>query len=351
MIPFDLLIGLVLIPLLLFVSAVLVASEIALVAVRRTELDELVEQGRGDAAAARALIDRIDQPIAAIQVGITSIGLLLGWLGESTIAYALRPHLGSGLLSHALAGGAILTALMALQVTLAELTPKALALRFPLRVALLVARPLRLLSWLLGPIVWLLNGVAALVLRPFGIPTQPLRRHYSVHELAQLVDETARAGVLEAGQADVVQKVFGLEGRTAGEIMVPLERVGMIDVAWPQERVLDAVVAGAHTRMPVFAGERTQIIGLLNTKDLFAQYRRAGGVDVRAILRPMPTIPREARVGAELERFRRRRLHMAVVTEGEAPLGIVTLEDMLEEIVGEIEDEHDRREGPRQGCA
>ncbi|MGE0707454.1 MAG: hemolysin family protein [Planctomycetota bacterium] len=338
--------GLIVIPLLLLVSAVFVAAEIALVAVRRTELEELVSQGRRDATAAKALKEDIEKPIAAIQIGITSLGLLLGWVGESSVADALRPHLGSGALAHTLAGVAILVALTALQVTLGELAPKAVALRHPRRVALLVARPLRLFSRLVGPAVWLLNGGAALVLRPFGIPTQPPRRHYSLHELALLVDETKQAGGLRAEQAEVVQKVFRLAGKTAEEVMVPLERVGMIDLEWPQDRVLDAVVAGAHTRMPVFEGDRSRIVGLVNTKDLFAQYRRSGEVRVREVLRPLVSLPREARLEEELERFRRQRLHLALVQDpGEAPVGMVTLEDMLEEIVGEIEDEHDRR-GP-----
>ncbi len=345
MIDSDLLIGLVIIPLLLLVSAVFVASEIALVAVRRTELDELVKQGRRDAAAARALVDHIDKPIAAIQVGITSIGLLLGWFSESTIADALRPHLGSGVLSHLLAGGAILVVLTALQVSLGELTPKAVALRYPRRVALLVARPLRLFSRALAPGVWALNGVAALVLRPFGIPAQLPRRHYSVHELALLVDETTQAGVLEAEQAEVLHKVFRLKGKTIQDIMVPLERVGMIDRGWPLDRTLDAVVEGAHTRMPVFEGERTRIVGVVNTKDLFAQYRRTGSVELSAVMRPMIAVPPDARVEEELQWLRKHRLHMALVKDGEVSLGIVTLEDILEEIVGEIEDEHDRR-GP-----
>ena len=348
----DLLVGALVIPALLLLSAALVAAEIALVAVRRTELDESVAAGRPGARAARALVEHLDRPIAAIQLGITSIGLLLGWFSEASLADAVRPHLGSSAASHALAGALILVSLTALQVVLGELVPKAVALQHPRAVALLVAPPLRLFSRLLAPAVWALNGAAALVLRPFGSPVTPARRSYSVHELALLVDETTQAGALRAEQAEVVLKVFRLTGKTARDIMVPLERVGMLELGWSSEQILDAVVRGAHTRMPVCElGQRTQVKGLVNSKDLFRQYSRAGSVRLEEILRPIATISPQARVEEELQRFRQLRLHMALVHDGQVPLGIVTLEDMLEEIVGEIEDEHDRGSGgiPRAG--
>lgn len=338
----DLLIGLLSVPILLLVSAILVGAEIAIVTVRRTELDEMVQEGRRGATAARALVDQLDRAIAAIQVGITAIGLLLGWVSESTIADAVRPHVGSGAVSHALAGGAILVLLTCLQVILGELAPKAVALQHARRVALLVAGPLLVFSRVLRPVVWVLNGGAALVLRPLRIPMKPTRRSYSVHELAILVDETSQAGALRAEQADVVQNVFLLTGKTVRDAMVPLERVGMLDLRWPSDQVLTAVIAGAHTRMPVYDGERARIVGLINTKDLFGQFRRTGAVELGEILRPLSSLSPDARVAEQLHHFRRHRLHMALVKEGATPLGILTLEDILEEIVGEIEDEHDK---------
>lgn len=346
-------IGLLAIPLLLLLSAVLVASEIAFVTLRRAELDDLVQVGRAGAHAARALVDQLERAIAAIQVGITAIGLLLGWLAESSVADLLRPHLARsfpavpGAVSHALAGGLVLVLLTGLQVILGELAPKALALQHPRAVALLVARPLLFFCRAVTPIVWLLNGGAALVLRLVRLrPPPPLARAHSVRELAALVDETHRAGALRAEQAEVLQNVFRLPAKTARDIMLPLERAGMLDLGWPADRVLDAVVEGAHTRMPVFEGQRTRIVGLVNTKDLFRLVRRTGTVDLRQVLRPVPSVSPDAHVEEQLQRFRKGRLHMAVVREGETPVGLVTLEDLIEEVVGDIEDEQDRPPPP-----
>ncbi|MBX3469264.1 MAG: HlyC/CorC family transporter [Planctomycetes bacterium] len=337
--------ALVAIPVLLLLSAVLVSAEIAIVTVRRTELDELARGGDARAAAARAVVERLDLAIASIQIGITSIGLLLGWLGLSRLSEALQavlPGADGGLTSVA-AGGVVLVLLTAVQVVLGELAPKAIALQHPRRVALTLARPLLAFTRALGPLVWLLNGGATLFLRLIRVrPVPPHARAHSVAELAMLVDETQRAGFLAAEQADVLRNVFRLSGRQAREMMVPLERVGVLDLRWPAARVLDAVIAGAHTRMPVCDGERDRLVGLVNTKDLFRALARGGPLDVRAVLRPLTSVDAQARAEDLLRDMRRRRVHLAVVREGTTPLGIVTLEDVLEEIVGEIEDEHDR---------
>lgn len=349
----DLWIGLLAIPLLLLLSAFLVAAEIALVALRRTEVDDLVHAGRSGALATRALIERLDRTIAAVQVGITAIGLLLGWFAESSVAEALQPRLARltpglpGAVSHALAGGAILVVLTGLQVTLGELVPKAVALQHPRAVALLVSRPLLLISRVAAPVIALLNGATTLVLRLIGVREgAPGARTHSLRELAALVDETRRAGALKPEQAEVLLNVFRLSGKTARDVMVPLDRAGMLDLRWPAERVLDVVIACAHTRMPVFDGERARIVGLVNAKDVFRVFRGGGTVDLAAVMRPITFVDGGARVEEQLQRFRARRLHLAIVRQGDVPVGLVTLEDLIEEVVGDIEDEHDPGAGP-----
>lgn len=345
----DLVLGLVAIPLLMLVSAAFVAAEIAMVAVRQTELDELVKEGRTAAVAARAVTHRLDRALAAVQVGITSIGLLMGWFAESSLADAVRPGLARvlpgwhGALAHTLAGGLILVLLTGLQVILGELVPKAIALQHPQAVALLLARPLLYFSQVFAPVVWSLNAGASVVLRLLGVrrPQKETRVH-SVHEIGLLVDQTRQAGAIRPEQAEVVQNVLRLSGRTARGIMVPLDQVGMLDLSWPAERVLERLKAEAHTRMPVYERERTNIVGLVNAKDVFRAWRRTGTVQLGTVMRPITSVPHDARVAEQLECFRAHRLHMAVVEEERHPIGVVTLEDMIEEVVGEIEDEHDR---------
>lgn len=351
----DLLIGVAAIPVLLLVSAAFVAAEIAMVTVRQTELDELVKSGRPAAVAARAVTQRLDHALAAIQVGITSIGLLLGWFAESNLADALRPLVAGalpawhGAVAHVLSGAVIITLLTGLQVILGELVPKAIALQHPRAVALLLARPLLLFSRAFAPVVWVLNAGAALVLRLLGFRrAQALARAHSVHELGLLVDQTREAGALRPEQAVVVQNVFRLSGKTARDIMVPFERVAMLDARWPAERILDSLESGAHTRMPVYEGEPTNIVGLVNAKDVFRAWRRAGALQLRDVMRPITFLAPDARIAEQLESFRAHRLHLAIVGARAQPLGIVTLEDIIEEVVGEIEDEHDRPSSPQR---
>ncbi len=344
----DLWFGLAAIPVLLALSALLVAAEIAFVTLRRAEVDDLVHAGRSGARAARTLVERLDRAIASIQVGITAIGLMLGWFAESAVAETLRPYAARlvpalpGPVAHALAGALILTVLTGLQVTLGELVPKALALEHPRAVALLVSRPLLVFARVVAPVVALLNGATGLTLRLLGVrEAAPASRAHSPRELAALVDETRRAGALRPEQAEVLLNVFRLSGKTARDVMVPLERAGMLDLRWPPERVLDAVIAGAHTRMPVYDGDRARIVGLVNAKDVFRQARAGAAVDLTQVMRPIAFVPADARVEVQLQRFRARRLHLAIVCAGEAPVGLVTLEDLIEEVVGDIEDEHD----------
>jgi CBS domain containing-hemolysin-like protein len=326
-----------------------VAAELALATVRRTELEEAARQGRSGAPAAREAVEHIDRVIAATQLGITIASISLGSLGESTLSELFTPvvvlalgenHLG---VVHGISIAVALALITFLHVVLGELAPKSIAIQRPLPVALLLARPLLLFGRVFRPAIRVLNFAGDLVIRGVGLePVPGHARAHSVEELRMLVDETQQAGLLRPGEAYVLRNVFRLRSKTVADILVPLDRADQIDLRWKPDRILDAVREGAHTRMPVFSGDPSNVVGIVNTKSLFHLYSLAGIVNVYDVMKEPTFVPPEMRIEDLLREFRRHRRHLAVVRpEGGRPIGIVTLEDILEEIVGEIEDEHD----------
>jgi CBS domain containing-hemolysin-like protein len=209
---------------------------------------------------------------------------------------------------------------------------------------LVVAQPLLLFARVAQPALWLMNGAGNRVVRMLGMrPVGSERMVHSVIELGLLIDETREAGVLSAEQAQFVQNVFQFTSRKVAEVMVPLDRMASLELHMPPEKVLDAVREGAHTRMPVYDAEPNNIVGIVNTKDLFHLFSLHGLVVLEDAMYPAPFVRPEDSVATVLRRLKRLKRHMAVVRDDAGKVhGLITLEDVLEEIVGEIEDEHDQ---------
>ncbi len=341
--------GLLSVPALVLLNAFFVAAEFALVAVRRTRVEEMVRQGVSRAGAVRDAVAHLDRSIAATQLGITLASIALGWVGEPALAQLLLPLAGA-VLPAAWAGAAAHTAAVALAFTLltflhvvfGELIPKTLALRAPDRTSLWVAGPLNAFIRLSRPLILAMNGTGNAVLRWAGYRAGPGGAVPSVEELSLLVEDTRRAGVLSGAQAEYVRKVFRLSGKRVGDCMVPRERMAALELRTPPERVLEAVRRGAHTRMPVYDGAVDNVVGVVNTKDLFYLFSLRGVAVLGDALYPPLFLRPDADVAEALELFRRERKQLAVVRDGGGVRGLITMEDILEEIVGEIEDEHDR---------
>jgi CBS domain containing-hemolysin-like protein len=309
----------------------------------------MVKKQRIGALAVRRATSHLDSAIAATQLGITLASLSLGWVGEPAIAHLLDPLLSllplqwSEIASHSLAAIIAFITITFLHVVIGELAPKALALQRPDEISLFVASPLLLFAQVTRPAILLMNGVGNWVVRKLGF--KPVTGHQMVHsveELTLLVEETHRAGVLPADQAEYLRNVFRLSSNCVCDIVVPRERVAALEVNAPEEKVLEAVREGAHTRMPVYKGNFDNIIGIVNTKDLFYLFSLRGVVALVDALYPPVFFSPKMSVAVALREFRRLKKPMAVVKDSNGHvLGIVTLEDVLEEIVGEIEDEHD----------
>jgi CBS domain containing-hemolysin-like protein len=344
--------GLAAVPALVALNGFFVVAEFALVAVRKTRVEEMVGQGVSGAKAVQAAVAHLDHVIAATQLGITLASIALGWIGEPALAGLLQPPLDwllpdewVWLASHTAAVVVAFFLITFLHVVLGELVPKTMALQAPDRSALWIARPLYIFTRLTRPVVLLMNGTGNALVRLLGFtPATAVESVHSVEELRLLVEDSSESGILSKKQAELVQKVFRLSGKRVKDCLVPRERMATLELRMPPEQVLAKVRLGAHTRMPVFDGKVDNIVGIVNTKDLFYLFSLKGVVILDDAMYPALFLSPDSDVADALELFRRSRRHMALVRENHGRiLGLITMEDVLEEIVGEIEDEHDRR--------
>jgi len=349
-------VSLVAVVLMLVLNAYFVAAEFALVTVRWTRVEEMVAEKRFGALAVREAIEHLDDAIAASQVGITFASLGLGWIGEPALAHLFEPlfhslpTLWGVTLSHALAVGVAYLLLTYLHVVLGEQAPKALAIQRAEDVSLLVTGPLLAFARVFRPLIVAIRGSSNFLVRMLRLPAlPPAEQVHSVDELRMLVEETQEAGVIQPDQASFVRNVFELSDKTVQDIMIPRDKVVTIPLRASEEEVLEVARDTAHTRMPVWDENPDDIVGIVNTKDLFHLFSLRGIVILMDAIYPAIFVEPDLPVSRLLRVLRRAKRHMAVVRDRSGKfLGIVTLEDILEEIVGEIEDEHDALREPQE---
>jgi CBS domain containing-hemolysin-like protein len=344
------LLGLLSIPALVALNGFFVAAEFALVAVRKTRVEEMVHQGVKRARAVADAIAHLDRYIAATQLGITLASIALGWVGEPALVrlieplFAALPDTWRVVTTHSVAVGVAFFLITFMHVVFGELIPKSAALQTPDVTSLWVARPLIIFARLTRPLIVLMNGTGNLILRLCGFrAASPEEMVHSVDELLLLIEDTEEAGLLEPDQADYLHNVFQLSTKQVRDCMVPRERMATLELNMPPEKVLEVARSGAHTRLPVYEGELDNIVGIVNTKDLFYLFSLRGVVVLEdALYLPVYLKPDET-VANALRLFRKSHRHMALVRDEDGKIhGLITLEDILEEIIGDIEDEHDR---------
>jgi CBS domain containing-hemolysin-like protein len=338
------------IPILVVINGLFVAAEFALVAVRKTRVEEMMQQGQKGAKALHTAIEHIDRSIAATQLGVTLASVGLGWLGEPAFARLLQPWFEalpgawSQVATHSAATAVAFVAITFMHIVFGELVPKNLALQAPDRMALWLVPPLVGFSRLTRPLTAIMSRTANLVLGLVGYKAVPAEEMvHSVDELALLIEDTEEAGILEPDQAEFVQNVFRMADKQVRECLVPREKMATLELNTPPEQILEAVRSGAHTRMPVYEGVLDNIVGIVNTKDLFYLFSLRGVVILQDAMYPPLFLKPTNNVAEALRLFRKARRPMALVRDdNDKVLGLITLEDVLEEIVGDIEDEHDR---------
>jgi CBS domain containing-hemolysin-like protein len=345
---------------LVLLNGFFVAAEFSLVRSRRTRLEAMVRGGDKLARIALRASSNISRVLSASQLGVTLASLGLGWIAESTLAHIFEglfeslPFAISVSLRITLAAVVAYTVLTYLHVVLGELTPKAAALNAPEKIAKFLAPPLLLFAWIMNPFIWVLHRSANSLLKAFGQPKAGSEETvHSPEELRLLVEQSQESGAIPTADADLIDAVFEFSEKNAREVMTPRTEIIALDVNATLEEVLGIVEENGFSRYPVYEESIDDIIGLILTKDLLRLLiPRAAGEKtaseefyLRGIVRPVHVIPGSREVEDVLADFKRLKEHMAVVLdEYGGTAGVVTMEDLLEEIVGEILDEYDTPE-------
>jgi CBS domain containing-hemolysin-like protein len=335
--------------LLVLANGFFVAAEFALVGSRRTRIEALAEKGNRAARIAQNAIHHLDHYISGTQLGITLASLALGWVGESTFSTILIQVFGglgspwNRLAGHAVAGTLAFACITFLHIVLGELAPKSLALLFPERVSLWTAGPLVVFSKILSPFIHLLNASANLILRGVGL-TAPheAERVHRPEELEMLITQSYEHGLLAEEPVEMIRAVFDLSETSAAEVMTPRTDIIAVVNTATVEQVKDAFLESGHSRLPVFEGSVDHIIGVVLARDFWPAYLDRRQTGIRTLIRAVPFVPESKDLEHLLHEMRRAAAHIAVVLdEYGGTAGIVTVEDLVEEIVGEIKDEHE----------
>jgi len=335
---------------LVFANGFFVASEFSLVGVRRSRIDQLVAEGHPLAPAVRHATQHLDAYLAATQLGITMASLGLGWIGEPAVADLIEPALHqafgawAGVGSHTLAFAIAFSSISALHIVLGELAPKSLALQRTESTALWAAKPTHLFLTVFHPIIWALNHAGNLVLRLVGLkPPTPQELVHSVEELKLLVSESEQVGVLEPIEKEMLHQVFEFGDRQAHEVMIPRPAIVGLEAGATVGDLLKAFSQSRHMRFPLFGDSPDNIVGVVVVKDVLlalAQDPTALGRSLKELVRETLFVPESKRVGDLFVEMRAGKTQMAVVLdEYGGTAGIVTLEDLIEEIVGQVSDE------------
>jgi CBS domain containing-hemolysin-like protein len=337
------------VPALVAMNGLFVAAEFALVAVRRTRVEQLVNEGVKGARAVEKAVASLDRSIAATQLGITLASIGLGFVGEPALARLLIPLFDAipdswqFITAHTLSVTLAFILITFMHVVFGELIPKTITLQVPERMAFLLAKPLLLFARLTRPFTMLMYLTANAILGRWGVKAGGETMVHSVEELHLLIEDTEEAGLIEEEQADLVHNVFTMSSKMVRDCMVPREKMASLELNTPPEKVMEIVRSGAHTRLPVYEGDLNNIVGIVNTKDLFYLFSLQGVVVLQDALYQAVFLPADEPVINGLRLFKKTHRHMALVRDDKDNIvGLITLEDVLEEIVGDLEDEHDR---------
>lgn len=337
---------------LLFSNGFFVASEFALVSVRHTRIMQLTKQGSFNAKIASEALKDLDKFIAAVQLGITISSIGLGWVGESTLARLIEPtfaFLPAGtqtFATHSVAVAIAFSLITILHVVVGELMPKSIALQYPEQTALWIARPMNVITKLFTPFIFILNGLGHYLLKLLKIP--PAHSSHFVHsidELNMLINDSYKGGILNETEKDMLQNVFKFSDLTAKQVMIPRPDMTAISSDITLEELNAINSEFQYTRYPVYEDDLDHIIGILHIKDLYPVILKNEEFCLPKILREALLVPETAPLDNLVREFKKRQSQIAIVIdEFGGTSGIVTLEDVLEEIFGEVQDEFDVEE-------
>jgi len=336
------------IALLILINALFVAAEFALVRVRRTRIEQLVEEGSRGARRVERLVSQPGRFLAVIQIGVTFVGFLSAAFAGVTIVDDLTRTLATIPLiapQAELIALLVVTSLVSLfTIVFGELVPKAIALAHAERLALIFAVPIDLIGRLLGPLVWLLTSVTSAITRVLGI-SESTQERVTAEELMILIERGSEQGIIEAEEQQMIGAVLELGQQRVHEVMVPRIDIAALPVSATLDEAVATIVREGHSRIPIYEDSIDNVVGILYAKDLLPLLKGGRPLDVRKIVRSPLFVPESISVDDLLHQLQRRKVHIAIVLdEYGGTAGLVTIEDLIEEIVGEIQDEYDVEE-------
>ncbi|MGI1658677.1 MAG: hemolysin family protein [Desulfitobacterium sp.] len=336
---------------LVALNAFFVAAEFSLVKVRKTRLAELSETGSKKASAALEVTSQLDAYLSASQLGITLASLGLGWLGEPAIATLLAPLFANlvewdGVLTHTVSVVIAFLLITFLHIVLGELVPKSIAIQRAEDTALWTAGPLKTFYKFFYPVIRSLNGLANMILRRWGIsPANESDLAHTEEELRMLVDASQRHGILDTMEGKLLDNVFEFSDRVVSEVMVPRQDMVCLYIQDSLEEVLETVKTSGHTRYPLCDDDKDNVIGLVHMLDLLCLPDEPATKNIADLKRDILIVPEGMPISHLVQKMRAQRTHLAVVVdEFGGTAGMVTIEDLLEELVGEIYDEFESKD-------
>lgn len=344
--------NLFLIAFLLFSNGFFVASEFAMVKVRKTRIEQLVNEGNHSAKLALEALKDLDKFIAAVQLGVTISSIGLGWVGEGTLAriiepvFVFLPGITQTVATHTVSASIAFALITFFHVVLGELIPKSIALEYTEKTALWVAKPMQILTFFFNPFIWLLNGFGNLVLKMLNIPhSHKGSLVHSTEELDMLVNASYDGGELNETEKDMLHNVFKFSDLTAKQVMIPRTDMVCIPNDMPLEELYKVAAENQYTRYPVFEEDIDHITGLVHVKDLYSLSIKDEVCPIDTIKRDILLVPETITMDNLVLEFKKRKSQMAIVVdEFGGTSGLLTLEDVLEEIFGEVQDEFDEEE-------
>lgn len=343
--------NLFLIGFLLLSNAFFVASEFSMVKVRKTRMEELSKNGNSTADVALEQIDDLDKFVAAVQLGVTISSLGLGWVGEATLAhliepiFAFLPQLAQGVAVHTISVSVAFALMTFMHVAIGELVPKSIALQYTESTALFVARPMSFITTIFHPFIWLLNGFGNLLLKMMRIPHPKSSLAHSTEELDMLVDASFKEGVLNETEKEMLHNAFKFSDLTAKEVMIPRTDMICIPSDITRDELNKLTCENQYTRYPVYDEDLDHIKGFIHVKDLYSTSLKSQEFNLEKLLRPILFVPETITMDNIVREFKKCQGQIAIVVdEYGGTSGIITLEDVFEEIFGEVQDEFDEVE-------
>ncbi|KAA9331122.1 hemolysin family protein [Adhaeribacter soli] len=333
---------------LVLLNGFFVAAEFALVKVRASQLELRAQTGNKLAMVAHKMTHKLDAYLSATQLGITLASLGLGWVGEgvvSEIIIALMHAMGfeaSPEVAHSIALPISFALITILHIVFGELAPKSLAIQRPESTSLAIAYPLKFFYFLFQPAIWTLNGFSNFILRLMGIAPMHGSEVHTADELRLLFEQSKESGQIQDSQHELIENVFQFSDRMVKQVMVPRTNVVGLEINFTADKIMEVVFAEGYTRMPVYRENIDNVVGVLYVKDLLIQMRKNEPIELEKLMRKAYFVPETKKINRLLQEFQRKRMHMAIVTdEFGGVAGLITIEDIIEELVGEIQDEYD----------